>query len=478
MADLVSAASKSQLSARNSEASHLTGASYTDLGGPTWDHKGGPDAYKIDATKEAKSQDTTVPHAVGSEPTHLKGVSEDEKVDVDFDGDKEKVNEADDLDKELDKFEKVDEADVDIEVDDDDDKKKLKEDVKEIPDAKAKGAESTTDQTDDFVKEDGEDADSGKLPFSAIEEDDEEDADKKDDLKEGELPPWLKKGGDDKDDDKVDESDEDDEDQKKVDEADEDDEDKKDKIEESVRLRIKLPKAPLFESVDPKARKAVGVIYEQALRATTKQIASQLQEHYQKKLTRLVESRDRVMAKQVDSYLTYVTEEWVKQNKLAVRQNLRASLSESLLDGLAKLFKEHYIDVPQSKVDVVKTLTNQVNEMKKKLNEAHGRSMKLHRLAEAANKQRIVSQFGRGLSEAQVAKLAKLTEDVPYTNAKDFRAKLTMLKENYFGEAKKKSLTEQRLPEEDLQEEKKSATKSDIDVISDVLSRQARADKW
>jgi hypothetical protein len=79
--------------------------------------------------------------------------------------------------------------------------------------------------------------------------------------------------------------------------------------------------------------------------------------------------------------------------------------------------KEHYIDVPESKIDVVKQLTAQNSKLKSKLNEEHGKTLKLRRLAEAANKQRIVAQFGRGLTETQVAKLSKLTEDVPYTNA-------------------------------------------------------------
>jgi hypothetical protein len=321
MSELVNSSSKSQLSSRNAEPSHLSGAAYDDLGGPTWDHKGGPDAYKIDATKSAKGQDATIPKAVGSEPTHLKtsGVNEDEKVDVDFDGDKEDIKEADDLDKELDKFDDIKEADVEIEVDDEDDKK-LKEDVKEVPDAQAKGAETTTDQTDPYVKEDNDDhegQEGTKLSLSDVQEDDDSEKkdDDKEDLKEGDLPPWLKKDGDkDKGDDDKD---------KKVDEDEEKDDDK-DKIEESVKIRIKLPAAPLFESVNPKARKQVAVIYEQALRATTKQIAEQMQKHYQAKHRKLVEARDRVMAKQVDSYLNYVVEEWSKQNIVPIRQNLRA----------------------------------------------------------------------------------------------------------------------------------------------------------
>jgi hypothetical protein len=481
MPDLVNDTGKSQLSQRNSEPNHNAGAAWDDLGGPTWDHKGGPDAYKIDATKGTKGTDTSIPKSVPAEQSHRSelnpGIVEDEKVDVDFGDDDKDLKEADDLDKELDKFESVDEPEVsvDVEDDDDDDKKKVvKEDADEQGDQGnpvgqseikkqkngVQGDETTTDQTDDFVKEDdsepeGKDADAGKLSFSDVQVDEEEE-----DTEDKKFPFTGKK-----EEDGLKET-------KKV-------------VKESFKIHVKMPKTPLFESVDSKARKQVAAVYEQALRANTKAIAKQLTEHFNGRMKEQITKRDAVLAKQVDAYLTYVTEEWVKANKVAIKTNIRTQLAEEFLTGLHSLFKEHYIDVPASKIDVVKQLTAQNAKLKTKLNEEHGKMLKLRKLTEAVNKQRLVAQFGRTLSEAQVAKLTKLAEDVPYTNAAEFREKLTMLKESYFGDGKT-DVKDKRLPlseaevKEDVKSEKRTAASSDpfVAAAAAALKNQADASKW
>ena len=164
----------------------------------------------------------------------------------------------------------------------------------------------------------------------------------------------------------------------------------------------------------------------------------------------------------------------MEDNRVAVRQNLRTELSENFLKGLQSLFKEHYIDVPDSKVDVVETLTQEVEALKSKLNESASSNLKLRRLAEAANKKRIVAEFARNMSETQAVKLAKLAENTEYVDAKDFREKLSMLKESYFGGKSESQV--QRLPEEDVQVVKEqTGVKSEADAVADVISRQVKS---
>ena len=417
MADLVNDTAKRQLSPKNSEPSHLKGGGYDVLGGPTWDNKGGDENYKIDAGK-GMSQDHSIPRATGAEGSHLPSAHEEKDLDVKFDGDKDDLEEADDLDKELDKFEEVEPVDVDIEVDDDDEKE-----VKEE-------AETDEHPYPGLKKSDGD----------KLAEDDN---------------PFAKKGDGD------------------------DDED--DKIEESVKVRIKLPNTKLFESagVAPKTQKKIAVVFEQAIRETTKQVASQVHAHYKRLHEQRLAKRDAAMAKQMDNYLSYVTEEWMKANRPVIRKSLRTQLAEEFLDGLQKLFKEHYIDVPDSKVDVLGKLTEQNAKLKASLNEQHAQKLKLRRLAEAANKARIVAEFARGMSDVSTAKLHKLAEDTQYTSAKDFREKLSMLRESYFP---KPAPNVKTLPEENIQDEpSKSKTKGidpDVNAVADMLTRSAASAKW
>jgi len=443
--DLVNDTHKARLSVQNQEPSQLDGASYDDLGGPK---VGGdePNTTRIDAAKGIGT-DTTIPRSVGPEPSHLK-TEDDDELDVDF-GD-EDIAEVDDLDAQLDSLEEVDDVELDIDSDDDDE-------LKEADKCEKCGCDPCEC---DSVKED-------ENPFAKDDEDDEK---------------------------KVDESEEDDEDKPELTEdekcekcgcdpceckstsEDEDCEDDEKKIEESLKIRIKLPKAQLFESVSPKQRKQVSTILEAAIKETTKQASQQLRAHYKKLHEAKIAKRDAVLAKQMDSYLSYVVEEWVKANQVAIRQSLRVQLAEEFLNGLQKLFKEHYIDVPESKVDVVATLTKQVDKLKSLVNEQHAQKLKLRKLAEAANKARIVAEFSRTLSEAQAAKLQKLAESTAYSNAKDFRAKLTMLKESYFGDDAKPKKT-QVLPEETVvipETRKANDKKVDDPVVAATLDALKR----
>ena len=171
-----------------------------------------------------------------------------------------------------------------------------------------------------------------------------------------------------------------------------------------------------------------------------------------------------------------VVEEWVETNRLAVRSSLRTELSENFLNGLQKLFTEHYIDVPESKTDVVKSLTQHVETLKRQVNEQYTEKLKLHRLAETANKKRIVATFARDMSESQAGKLEKLAEDTQYVNANDFREKLSMLKESYF---EKQPSRATRLPEENVQEvTERRVARGEADMVADAITRQAKSSDW
>jgi hypothetical protein len=505
MADLVNDTAKRQLSPKNSEPSHLKGGSYDVLGGPTWDNKGGEDAYKIDAAK-GMGTDTSIPRATGPEKSHLPTAQEEKDLDVKFD---DEDDEVDDLDKALDTFEEVEPVDINIDVDDDDDEdeKEVKEDVEgndetdehPYPGLKKSDGEKLAEEDEDenpFAKKDEKDIedDENEFPFKKKEKVDEEDSLGDPELSDSKIKAAAKDAGIPIEE----EGDETDEhpypglkksDGEKLAEEDEDEnpfakkgeKDKEDKVEEAVRVRIKMPSAKLFESVNmsAKTQKKVGVVFEQAIRETTKQVAAQIHSHYKKLHESRLAKRDAAMAKKMDDYLSYVVEEWMRANRPVIRQSLRTQLAEEFLNGLQGLFKEHYIDVPESKINVLQTLTAQNAKLKASLNEQHAQKLKLRRLAEQANKARIVAEFARGMSEVSAAKLHKLAEDTQYTSAKDFREKLSMLRESYFPKSKPNVKV---LPEENIQDEtpksKNKGVDPDVNAIAKVLSAQADASKW
>jgi hypothetical protein len=484
MADLVNQTAKDRLSQRNSEPSHLAKVPYKEIGGRRIDTVANDAEGEVTGEADDLSADTTIPKSVPGEKTHLTTVidappsKDTDDVDLDF-GDEA----VDDIDEALDQFEEVEPVDIEIKSDEDDEK-----------------ASADNEKKDDDLKEDEE-----IVIKSGGGKDDEKasaDKEKSDDDEEGGgkgKPPWLNKedldygsGRSPEEATKLSRTAVDSGPNKETGEEganlEEDDvapyqEGEMEKVEanakdpaaaldkkggmkaEALKIRIKLPNTNLFESagVPKKAQARVGVVFESVIKDVTKQISTQVSAHYRKLHEQKLARRDAILAKQMDSYLNYVVEEWVTTNKVAIRTSLRSQLAEEFLGGLQRLFTEHYIDVPESKVDVVKTLTKQVSALKTSLNEQVAQKLKLRSLAEAANKARIVAQFARSqrLSEAQIVKLEKLAESTAYTTAKEFREKLTMLSESYFPKPQKNL---RHLEEENLgTEETVKTTKSHAD---------------
>ena len=357
--------------------------------------------------------DTSVPRSVPAEPTHLK--NEDDEEDVE-------VVENDVVEPEtVDEHDDVPADEVEIEFDDD----KKNEDV---------------DDLDKAIDE------LATLPVTDIQ------------VNEAEVNEA-----------------EDDDDEKNVDENNDDDEEE---LEESLKISIEMPKASLFESAgfNAKQQKQVTAIFESAIKNTTRQIGKQIHEHYSKVHEKRLAEHQELMENRLNTYLDVVVEEWVETNRPAVRSSLRTELSENFLNGLQKLFTEHYIDVPESKTDVVKNLTQHVETLKRQVNEQYTEKLKLHRLAESANKKRIVATFARDMSESQAEKLEKLAEDTQYVNANDFREKLSMLKESYF---EKQPSRATRLPEENVQEVTETGVaKGEADMVADAITRHVKSSDW
>ena len=459
---LVNPVSAAQLSPRNQEPTHLSGGEREDLGDAT--------DKKLDYAGKLKT-DTSVPRSVPAEPTHLKTEDDEEEVDVvehdaepetvaavteqdaddeveiEFDGEK-KNEDVDDLDKAIDELAlPVTEVTV-TEAEDDDEKKAVDED--DDDDGKEVNESEVNEAEDDDKK--------------AVNEDEKE-------VNEAGLDPEGLRPTPGRKDKEHDDGGLDENDETKDDEEEEE-------LEESLKISIKMPKASLFESAgfNVKQQKKVTAIFESAIKSTTRQVGKQIHEHYSKVHKKRLAEHQELMENRLNTYLDVVVEEWVETNRPAVRSSLRTELSENFLNGLQKLFTEHYIDVPESKTDVVKSLTQHVETLKRQVNEQYTEKLKLHRLAETANKKRIVATFARDMSESQAGKLEKLAEDTQYVNANDFREKLSMLKESYF---EKQPSRATRLPEENVQEVTETGVaKGEADMVADAITRQAKSSDW
>ena len=190
--------------------------------------------------------------------------------------------------------------------------------------------------------------------------------------------------------------------------------------------------ADLSEEFKDKA----ATIFEAAVKTRIKEQTKILEAQFEKKLTSETETIKEAMVEKVDSYLNYVVEEWMKENELAVERGIRTEIAEDFITGLKGLFKEHYIDVPEEKYNVLDDLTDQVKDLEGKLNEQIEKNVNLSKDVSESNREKLIAQVSEDLADTEKEKFGSMAENVEYDSAEKFQEKLETIKESYFPKTK------------------------------------------
>ena len=160
-----------------------------------------------------------------------------------------------------------------------------------------------------------------------------------------------------------------------------------------------------------------------------------LEEEFKKEIQEAKEEYKSNMSEKVDGYLNYVVEEWMKENELAVERGIRSELVEDFMTGLKNLFQEHYIDIPEEKVDLVDDLFEKVEDLEKQLDETVNNSVEMKKELAEYKKQETLREVSEELADTEKEKLQKLSEGVDYEDSEQYKEKLEVIKENYFPKA-------------------------------------------
>ena len=190
--------------------------------------------------------------------------------------------------------------------------------------------------------------------------------------------------------------------------------------------------ADLSEEFKDKA----ATIFEAAVKTRIQEQTKILEAQYEEKLSAETETVKEAMVEKVDSYLNYVVEEWMKENELAVERGIRTEIAEDFITGLKDLFKEHYIDVPEEKYNVLDDLTNQNKKLEEKLNEQIAKNVDLSKEVSSSAKAKAINEVASDLADTEKEKFEKMAENVEYDSAEKFREKLETIKESYFPKSK------------------------------------------
>lgn len=178
-----------------------------------------------------------------------------------------------------------------------------------------------------------------------------------------------------------------------------------------------------------------AVIFEAALKSKLSEEVERIEASYEERLAEETAAQKSELVEKVDSYLNYVVEQWMEDNKVAIQTGLRAEIAENFMNGLKNLFVESYIDVPESKVDLVDDLADQVEELEEALNKTTADAISLSEEVETLKRAAIVAEAASELADTQKEKFYSLVEGVSFEDEEDFASKVATIKESFFAKA-------------------------------------------
>ncbi len=231
----------------------------------------------------------------------------------------------------------------------------------------------------------------------------------------------------------------------------------------------------LSEDFQNKAR----TIFETAIKTKVVEIKEELNEAYATALVEELETIKSDLTERVDSYLEYVSDEWIQENALQVENGLKTEMTESFLEGMKGLFEEHYVTIPEEKYDVLNSMVDKLDEMENKLNEQISKNVALNQRLAESTADVIFADVAESLADTQQEKLASLAENVEFESEADYREKLVQLKESYFPtKTSAPKSTSENLSEEVLTEEVTNLNAKEVNptmaAYLDTLSRSAK----
>ena len=186
-------------------------------------------------------------------------------------------------------------------------------------------------------------------------------------------------------------------------------------------------------------KKKAATILEAAIKSKLREEMERLEEKYQELYVKELEDAQNEMAEQVDSYLSYVVQEWMKKNEVAVEHKMKTEIADSFIAGLRGLFEEHNIAMPDEQYDMLDAAAEKVNELEGKLNESIEHNIELTRENGELIRNEILLDVASDLADTEVEKFAELTEGIEFDGAEKYREKVSTIKESYFPKASVKS---------------------------------------
>lgn len=226
------------------------------------------------------------------------------------------------------------------------------------------------------------------------------------------------------------------------------------------------------EDLSEEFKAKAATIFEAAIVTRVKEEVTRLQEEFDAKLEEAIAQNQEGLVEKVDGYLSYVAEQWMENNEIALESGMKSDILEGFVSGLKGLFEEHYIDIPEEKFDVLGSMEETIADLQAKLDEQVAANVEMAKVINEATRESIIADGAEGLAETDKEKFFGLAEELAFEDSESFAKKIQTIRENYFTN-KASTIVESVVtdtPVENLTEEVKKPVDPSISKYMSVLN--------
>lgn len=223
---------------------------------------------------------------------------------------------------------------------------------------------------------------------------------------------------------------------KEMKEEDDDDED-----DEEIDVKESLAKIFEGAKIDEKVKSDLETLFNAVVAEKVIRKCDELSDKYESELEEALEK----IEESIDKYISYVADEWMNENELAVEKGIRQEISENVLAGIRNLFVENYIDVPEEKIDLVAEAEDTIEELTAKLDETTNTILSLKKEIDEMKTEKIVNELATELTETEKEKLSDLISEFKYEDDSSYKEKVSLVIEKYFGKPEEKKIDESKI---------------------------------
>ena len=203
---------------------------------------------------------------------------------------------------------------------------------------------------------------------------------------------------------------------------------------ESVKVDVSQDVEALLhgEDISEDFRKKATVIFEAAVRDKVEGEIAKFETKFNEAVQDEVEGIHTNLYAQIDEYLTYCAEEWLKSNELAVETGLKEEITTEFMEGLKELFESKYIEIPAERINVVEELADKNEELEEQLKAEMQKNIDLSKKLSESKREEIIAEVTDNLADTQVEKIKSLAEGLSTDSEEGFREAVSTLRENYY----------------------------------------------